>query len=102
MGTATGCTCVKALSGISPPVGKAVEDAMAPPPIALVARPELAELAPDVAAALVLVGPCATPVVAEPPATRPAADNAIPVRINRLRKSMGFCRNEGFTSSTTW
>src|ERR1035438_1251841 len=104
MGTATDSTRVKALSGTCPPVGNTEEDAIAPPPNAVLARAAPAAFAAEVAAELVLDGPCDRAAVDEPPATRPAAplEDPAPVRIYRLRRSAGVCRNAGLTSSTTW
>src|ERR1035441_8256910 len=88
MGTATFSTWVKALSGTWPPVGNTVEEAMAPPPIAVLVSAAPDALAAEVAAELVLPGPCARAALDEPPATRPAAvvEDPAPVRINRLRR----------------
>src|SRR5258708_6391314 len=73
MGRGRGSTRVRALRGTWPPVGNTVEDAMAPPPNAVLAWAALAAFAAAVAAELVLAGPCESAAVDEPPATRPAA-----------------------------
>jgi hypothetical protein len=81
-------------------MGNTAAEAMAPPPNAVLAMAALAllaaalaELAAVVAAELELTGPCATATADPPPATKPAAvlEDHAPVRINRLRKSSGFC-----------
>src|SRR5215472_9194835 len=105
MGTAWVSRWVNAFNGTWPPVGNIAEDAMAPPP-----NPEFAGVAPEALAPVLepaLADPdadpaAAEPLAAEPPATTPAAALGVPVpRIKRLRRSIGFCRNEGLTSSTT-
>src|SRR5260370_14343109 len=59
MGTARGSTRVKALRGTWPPVGNTVEEAMAPPPNAVLAWAALAAFAAAVASGRVLAGPVA-------------------------------------------
>src|SRR5690242_9002773 len=102
IGTATVCVLLKALSGITLPLGNACVDAGAAPEKGL----EPAEYKdPDDAVAAAtsaeLAGPLGA-VLVVPPATTPVPPEVdTPERMNRLPRFAGSCWNSGFTSNTT-
>src|SRR5271157_2487243 len=107
MGTLVREVLLKAANDTCPPLGNADDEAMGPAPKALLpaadaVAPVLALVeAAAAAAALAEDAPPVAVVPEDPPETTPD-EAALPVRMNRSRRSCGLLWKMGSTSSTTW